>query len=276
MEEPQPVYYIIGHSSLIKEHSQPLPENTCLLTYSLCGDPINGTDRNLRDIETLFFLHPHRFPVNICTEWRQFKQYINKPKLRLKMSPAKYHNQATSLCSFWYRDSKNNMTHPLGAVSLKLARSGLYLLDRERPLARNMDIIIPKDPLKRDVNVSLRQIKMIYEGALFPSVDNLDAIFGKHEELLFDTFLKALRKVVFRRKLHHLAGIMSAMGQGAYFLTSACRSLENASEGEVERMRESSEEADRVTERVFDKVGVGTKRKYKRNKQTKKQRKLTN
>ena len=92
----------------------------------------------------------------------------------------------------------------------------------------------------------------------------------------FDTFLKALRKVVFRRKLHHLAGIMDAMGKGAYFLTSACRSLENASEGEVERMRESSEEADRVSEQVFDemdsyKVGVGTKRKKtKKTKKTKK------
>ena len=268
-----PVFYIIGHSSLISDHSQPLPENTCLLTYSLCGNPSYGTDRDLRDIETLFFLYPHRFPHNICTEWRQFKQYINKPKLRLKMSPAKYHNQATSLCSYWYRDSKNIIVAPDHAdiATLKLARSGIYMLDRERPLSRNAEIIIPKDPLKRDVNVSLRQIKYIFEGALFPSVDDLDAIFGEHVELPFRDFLKALRRVVYKRRLHHLTGIMEAMGQGAYFLTSACRNIDKAFEGEVSRMLISSEEADRITEQTFDEmeerklaVGtkVGTKRKY--------------
>ena len=156
-----PVFYIIGHSSLINDHSQPLPENTCLLTYSLCGNPINGTDRDLRDIETLFFSDPYSFPRNICTEWRQFKQYINKPKLRLKMSPAKYHNQATSLCSYWYRDSKNIIVEPghVNIATLKLARSGLYMLDRERPLSRDAEIIIQKNPLNADVDVSLRQIK---------------------------------------------------------------------------------------------------------------------
>ena len=270
-----PVFYIIGHSSLINDHSQPLPENTCLLTYSLCGNPINGTDRDLRDIETLFFSDPYSFPRNVCTEWRQFKQYINKPKLRLKMSPAKYHNQATSLCSYWYRDSKNIIVEPghVNIATLKLARSGLYMLDRERPLSRDAEIIIQKNPLNADVDVSLRQIKYIFEGALFPSVDDLDAIFGEHVELPFRDFLKALRRVVFKRRLHHLAGIMEAMGQGAYFLTSACRNIDKAFEGEVSRMLISSEEADRITEQTFDEmeerklaVGtkVGTKRKYRR------------
>jgi hypothetical protein len=271
MSEPQKVFYIIGHSSLINGHSQLLPENTCLLTYSLCGDPINGTDRDLRDIETLFFLYPSRFPHNICREWRQFKQYINKSKLRLKISPAKYHNQVTRLCSFWHRDSKNNIVAPLSAnvASLKLARSGIYMLDRERPLTRNAEIIIAKDPLKPDVDVSLRQIKSIFEGALFPSADDLDAMFGDESELPFSVFLSALRKVVFKQKLHHLAGVMDALGQGAYFLTSACRTLEKASDGEVERMLVSSEEADRITEQTFDEMearnlAVGTKRKYRR------------
>jgi hypothetical protein len=277
-EEEFPAYYIIGHSALVKDASIPLPENTCLLTYSKCGENV-AKNSKVKQIELRFFQHPRTFPRNIITGWRELKAQVNDANLRIKVSPAKYHNQITKLCSFWYSDSQGNQVdNEREAVNLKLARSGIYLLDRTRSLSRYVDIIIQKELGNRDIIVSRLQIGDIYAGALFPTVENLDTIFGENTMLPFEVFHSAFRKLTMRMKFHTLTGIFNKLGEGAYFLTSACRSmLENdVTEEEINAMRASSEEAYALSEHI---LGVGTrKNKYKRKKRKKSRRmnKLTN
>jgi hypothetical protein len=68
------------------------------------------------------------------------------------------------------------------------------------------------------------------------------------------------------------------LGEGAYFLTSACRVFPGATKEEIDAMRISSEEADTITQQamslvsdekkneVNEKVGVGTKRRRNKRK----------
>ena len=103
-----PTFYIIGHSALVRGKSEPLPENTALITYALCGESVTKSG-GIRTLEYAFFQQPRRFPRNVIREWGKFKESLGDDKVRIKLSPAKYHNQKTSLCSFWYRDRHNNI-----------------------------------------------------------------------------------------------------------------------------------------------------------------------
>lgn len=267
-----PCYYIIGHSTLVKQKSVPLPENTCLLTYSLCGEIVSKGGA-IKNIERLFFQTPRRFPHNVCTDWKTFKKFINDDNLRIKLSPAKYHNQITRLCSFWYSNNNKEVNEASKATMLTLARSGIYILDRTRLLSRNVDIHIPKQAGNSDIIVSRQQIGDIYAGALYPNVDDLNFLFGQNEEMPFGDFYSRFRKLTMRRKIPTLGGILKEFGAGAYFLTSACRSID-ATKEEIDAMQASSSEADRVTQQMLDqiespKLGLGTKRKRNRIKKTK-------
>ena len=98
--------------------------------------------------------------------------------------------------------------------------------------------------------------------------------------MLFQDFFSALRKLTTRRKLHTLKGILTMLGEGAYFLTSACRVFPGATKEEIDAMRISSEEADTITQQVMtqvsdekrndnevnEKVGVGTRKRINKRK----------
>ena len=120
-----------------------------------------------------------------------------------------------------------------------------------------------------DAMVSRSQIGDIYEGAFFPSLEELDILFGENQEMPFQAFYSLFRKLTTRRRFHVLTGIMRGLGYGAYFLTSACRGLADATKEEIDSMRHSSEEADTISQEAFsliaseEKLGVGTKRKRK-------------
>jgi len=277
-----PSFYIIGHSALVKAPSEPLPENTCLITYALCGESVLKRGP-VRRIEEAFFEKSRRFPHNVMREWRQFNEQIGDSHLRIKTSPAKYHNQSIKLSAYWYVDKNNKPTENLEkATSLKLARSGIYALIRTHGISRYVDIDIPIQT-GMDAIVSRLQIGDIYAGAIFPNVEDIDLLFGENAEMLFQDFFSALRKLTTRRKLHTLKGILTMLGEGAYFLTSACRVFPGATKEEIDAMRISSEEADTITQQamsqvsdekkneinekvVNEKVGVGTKRRRNKRK----------
>ena len=243
-----PTFYIIGHSALVRTPSEPLPENTALLTYALCGEAVTKSG-TIRTLEYAFFQKPRQFPRNVIREWRQFKETLADDKVRIKLAPAKYHNQRTNLCSFWYVDRNNKITESFNkAATLRLARSGIYRLAWTHGISRYVDIDIPIQTGIRDAIVSRLQIGDIYAEAIFPSVEDLDVLFGENTEMPFQAFYSAFRKLTTRKRLHTLKGILTTLGYGAYFLTSACRNLADATKEEIDSMRHSSDEADPSTQ----------------------------
>ena len=267
-----PTFYIIGHSALVRSSSEPLPENTALLTYALCGEAVTKSSA-IRTLEYAFFQKPRQFPRNVIREWRQFKETLGDDKVRIKLSPAKYHNQKTTLCSFWYVDRNNKITDSFNkAATLRLARSGIYRLLWTHGISRNVDIDIPIQ-VGEDAIVSRLQIGDIYAGAIFPSVEDLDILFGERQEMPFQSFYSLFRKLTTRKRLHTLKGILTTLGYGAYFLTSACRNLADVTKEEIDAMRHSSDEADTITQEVLtliaseEKLGLGKRTKRKRTKQ---------
>jgi hypothetical protein len=216
------VYLIECHSGVVDAPRILLPKDTILVTYGQIGDCNRSSE--FENVYNAFFQNDIPMDETGILELIKPTPLNNK---KLKIHDRLYHEHDITLCTYTYFNGDNSWVEDSeDAENVLIERSGVFQMGNNADIARrNSSITINKtynkNATKGWFEITLRQAKQIYAGAIFPSQPQIEQIFGDKKVIRLDQFIEIINDMC------PTLGMLFSMIGGGTFILSGCRSMDD-------------------------------------------------